>query len=70
MAFQPKGNFLVTGGRDWRISLWFPGKSTLALDAQLTDSEPSCLRWSPDGRFIALGEQRGSLSIFELVRIV
>lgn len=69
MAFQPNGNFLVSGGRDWRISLWLPGKATAALDAQLVDSEPSCLRWSPDGRFVAVGERRGTLSIFELVRI-
>lgn len=69
LAFQPGGNFLVSAGRDWRLSLWLPGKSPAALDAQLTDSEPSCLRWSPDGRFVALGERRGTLSIFELVRL-
>jgi WD40 repeat protein len=70
LAFQPNGNFLVSGGRDWRVSLWLPGKSPAALDAQLADSEPSCLRWSPDGRFVALGERRGTLSVFELVRLV
>lgn len=69
VAFQPAGNHLVTGGRDWRVSLWLPGKSSAALDAQLTDSEPTCLRWSPDGRFIAVGERNGKLSVFELVRI-
>lgn len=69
LAFQPNGNYLVTGGRDWRVSLWRPGKAVVALDAQLTDSEPACLRWSPDGRFIAVGERRGKLSIFELVRL-
>jgi WD40 repeat protein len=69
VAFQPNGNHLVTGGRDWRVSLWLPGKSPVALDAQLTDAEPTCVRWSPDGRFIAVGERGGKLSVFELVRI-
>ena len=69
LAFQPGGNFLVSGGRDWRLSLWWPGKSLTALDAHLTDSEPSCLRWSPDARFIAVGERGGTLSIYELVRL-
>jgi len=70
LAFQPGGNHLVTGGRDWRLSLWLPGKATTALDAQLTVSEPTCLRWSADGRFVAAGERNGRLSIYELVRIV
>jgi WD40 repeat protein len=70
LAFQPGGNYLVTGGRDWRLSLWLPGKATTALDAQLTVAEPTCLRWSPDGRFVAAGERNGRLSIYELVRIV
>ena len=69
VAFQPSGNHLVTGGRDWRVSLWLPGKSPVALDAQLTDSEPTCLRWSPDGRFVAVGERSGKISVFEIVRI-
>lgn len=69
LAFQPGGSYLVSGGRDWRLSLWLPGKSTAALDAQLTDSEPACLRWSPDSRFIAVGERGGTLSIYELVRL-
>lgn len=69
LAFQPGGSFLVSGGRDWRLSLWSPGKATTALDAHLTDSEPSSLRWSPDGRFVAVGERGGALSIYELVRL-
>lgn len=69
LAFQPGGPFLVSGGRDWRLSLWLPGKATTAIDAHLTDSEPSCLRWSADGRFVAVGERSGALSIYELVRL-
>lgn len=69
LAFQPNGNFLVTAGLDWRVSLWLPGKSPAALDAHLTDSEPSCLRWSPDGHYVAVGERHGKLSLYEVVRL-
>lgn len=69
LAFQPNGNYLLTGGRDWRISLWQPGKYPAALDAHLTDSEPSSVRWSPDGKLVAVGERNGTLSIYELFKI-
>lgn len=69
LAFQPNGNFLASAGRDWRLSLWLPGKTPGALDAHLAESEPSALRWSPDGRFVALGERRGRLAVYELVRL-
>ncbi|MEY4357114.1 MAG: hypothetical protein RL469_440 [Pseudomonadota bacterium] len=69
LAAQPGGNHLVSGGCDWRVSLWLPGKSPQALDAHLMDSEPSRIVWSPDGRYVAVGERKGKLSIFELVRL-
>ena len=67
MAYQPNGGHLASGGRDWRLSLWLPGKAKLALDAHLTDSEPSVLCWSPDGKLLAVGERKGVLSIYELI---
>lgn len=60
--------YLVSAGRDWRLSLWLPGKANVALDAHLTDSEASCLRWSPDGRYVAVGERKGKLTLYALVR--
>ncbi|MFZ9651941.1 MAG: WD40 repeat domain-containing protein [Steroidobacteraceae bacterium] len=69
LAAQPGGNHLVTGGRDWRLSLWSPGKYPQALDAHLTDSEPSRIVWSPDGRHVAVGERKGKLAVYELVRL-
>ena len=69
LAFQPGGAYLVSAGRDWRLSLWWPGKAKQAIDAHLTDSEPSCVRWSPDGRHLAVGERKGKLTVFELVRL-
>jgi WD40 repeat protein len=68
LAFQPGGGYLVSAGRDWRLSLWLPGKADVALDAHLTDSEASCLRWSPDGHYVAVGERKGKLTVFALER--
>lgn len=68
MAFQPAGPYLVTGGRDWRVSLWLPGKATQALDVHLADAEISTIRWAPDNRHVAVGERRGTLTIYELVQ--
>jgi WD40 repeat protein len=66
-AWQPGGEHLVSGGRDWRLSLWRPGKGTQPVDVQLVDSEISVVRWSPDGKRVAVGEKQGRVSIFELV---
>jgi WD40 repeat protein len=66
-AWQPGGDHLVSGGRDWRLTLWRPGKTTQPIDVQLLDSEVSVARWSPDGRRIAVGEKKGRMTTYELV---
>jgi WD40 repeat protein len=67
LAWQPDGDHLVSGGRDWRLSLWRPAKTRGAIDVQMTDSEVSSVRWSPDGKFLVAGEKKGRLTVFELV---
>lgn len=67
LAYQPNGPWLVSGGRDWRLALWLPGKAQLPLDVHASASEISVLRWSPDGRLLAVGERAGRLSIYALV---
>jgi WD40 repeat protein len=66
-AWQPAGDHLVSGGRDWRINLWRPQKAREALDVQMLDSEVSLVRWSPDGKFVIAGEKKGRVTLFELV---
>ena len=66
-AWQPGGEHLVSGGRDWRLALWRPGKTREAIDVQMTDSEISVVRWSPDGKRLAVGEKQGRLGLFDLV---
>ena len=67
LAWQPGGPWLVSGGKDWRVSLWQPGKAEHAFDAHLTSAEVTVTRWSPDGRYLAVGEANGKLSVYELV---
>jgi WD40 repeat protein len=67
LAWQPGGEHLVSGGRDWRVTLWRPGKTRQPIDVQMGDAECSVLRWSRDGKFVAAGEKTGRLTIFELV---
>jgi WD40 repeat protein len=66
-AWQPGGEHLVSGGRDWRLTLWRPQKSREPLDVHLQDGEISTLRWSADGKFLAAGEKQGRITLFELV---
>jgi WD40 repeat protein len=66
-AWQPGGEHFVSGGRDWRLNLWRPGKAAQPLDVQMLDSEISATRWSPDGKRVAVGEKKGRITIFELV---
>jgi len=67
VAFQPNGPWLVSGGRDWRVSLWLPGKVEHAVDVHLASAPVSCLKWSPDGKSVAVGEANGKLTVYELL---
>jgi WD40 repeat protein len=66
-AWQTGGEHFVSGGRDWRLTLWRPGKATQPIDVQMLDSEISATRWSPDGKWLAVGERSGRVTLFELV---
>jgi WD40 repeat protein len=66
-AWQCGGEHLVSGGRDWRLNLWRPGKATQPLDVQMLDSDITATRWSPDGKRVAVGEKNGRITIFDLV---
>ena len=66
LAFHPTGAWLVSAGRDWRVTLWQPGKTPKAVDAHLTGGEITALRWSPDGKQLAVGEAKGRLTFYTL----
>jgi WD40 repeat protein len=66
-AWQPGGEHFVSGGRDWRLNLWRPGKTPQPLDVQLQDSDITAIRWSSDGKRVAVGERNGRITLFDLV---
>jgi WD40 repeat protein len=66
-SWQPGGDHLVSAGRDWRLTLWRPGKSKQPIDVQMLDSEISVVRWSPDGKRLVAGEKKGRITVFDLV---
>src|SRR3954469_21176373 len=45
LGWQPGGEHLVSGGRDWRVALWRPGKAREPIDVQMSDSDVSVVRW-------------------------
>jgi WD40 repeat protein len=66
LAFHPTGPWLLSAGRDWRLTLWSPGKEKQAVDAHLTTGEITAIRWSPDGQRVAVGDAKGRLTFYEL----
>ena len=66
-AWQTGGEHLLSGGRDWRLVLWRPGRAREPIDVQMADGEISAMRWSPDGKRVAIGEKQGRVSLFEVV---
>jgi WD40 repeat protein len=66
-AWQTGGEHLLSGGRDWRLVLWRPGRAREPIDVQMTDGDISAMRWSPDGKRVAIGEKQGRVSLFEVV---
>ena len=66
-AWQTGGEHLLSGGRDWRLVLWRPGRAREPIDVQMADGEISAIRWSPDGKRVAVGEKQGRVSLFEVI---
>lgn len=67
LAWQTGGDHLVSGGRDWRLNLWRPGKASQPVDVQMLDSDITATRWSPDAKRVAVGEKNGRVTVFDLV---
>jgi WD40 repeat protein len=76
LAFQPGGKLLATAGRDGRVALWHPGPQyratkegplPQAMDVHLVPATPVLLRWSGDGRRLAVAQGDGRVAFFDAV---
>jgi WD40 repeat protein len=65
LAFRPQGTWLVSAAADWRVLVWRVGQGEQPQDAHMLSAPATVLRWSPDGRWLAVGDERGGLSLFE-----
>jgi WD40 repeat protein len=66
LSFQPLGPLLAVGARDRRVTLWRPALANQPQDADLLGDEIALLRWSHDGRQLAVGDRSGTLSLYAL----
>ncbi|MET0291618.1 MAG: hypothetical protein ABW136_04580 [Steroidobacteraceae bacterium] len=75
LAFQPDGKLLATAGRDLKLALWQPGPHyrqqkdqplPQAMDVHQLAAVPTLLRWSNDGKRLAVALSDGSVRLFGL----
>jgi WD40 repeat protein len=67
LSWQSAGPYLASTARDWRVVLWRPGAATRkALDIQLLDGPGGLVRWSPDGKQLAVAQPSGKLRLYSL----
>jgi WD40 repeat protein len=66
LAAHPSNGLVASAGRDWRIAVWEPGAQEVPLDVHMARAEPSVMRWSGDGKRLAVGHASGDLAIYEL----
>jgi WD40 repeat protein len=67
VAWHPGGDLLASASRDFSVRLWDPDRAECMLDAEQVYGEP-CLRFSGDGRRLAVGSEATGLSTFALLR--
>jgi WD40 repeat protein len=66
LAFQGDGDLLASADADGFVLLWCPPTSSTPLAQQMLRSSVSRLCWSPDGRLLAVGEEHGTLTVWEV----
>jgi WD40 repeat protein len=66
LAFQHRGNMLVSGGQDGAVLAWMPGKRDTPLGGFRDMGAVSHVVWSPDDHFLAIGDDQGAVIVTEL----
>ena len=65
LAFRPSGTWLVSAARDRRLLLWRVGSASEPQDAHLLTDDCTLLRFSRDGRRLAVGDARGGITVYD-----
>ncbi len=65
LAFRPGTSMLVSAARDRRLLLWRVASAAQPADAHLLREDCTLLRFSRDGRQLAVGDAAGGLSLYE-----
>jgi WD40 repeat protein len=63
LAFQPSGRLLASTAADGLVCLWDVAHDDLPLASAALEAAATCLRWSPDGRRLAVGTTDGTLAV-------
>jgi eukaryotic-like serine/threonine-protein kinase len=66
MAFQPRGDLLVTSGREGKVRLWGGERGERRGELKDARAPVLALAFSPDGERLAIGSDDGSVDLWEV----
>jgi WD40 repeat protein len=66
VAFQPRGDYLASTDHEGILLLWHLADRQEPIAACKLSAAGTCLRWSPDGQRLAIGQANGLVVVFEL----
>jgi WD40 repeat protein len=64
LAYQPIGPYLASTDADGLLCLWNPGEHSHLLGGKSLSGPATCLRWSPKGNLLAVGQDDGTVVVF------
>ncbi len=66
LVYQHAGPLLASGGEDSLLAVWLPERTTKPLAMSVLKCGLTCLAWSPDDKYLATGQENGSIMVFRL----
>ena len=64
IAYQPSGHYLVSTDVDGFLLLWEPEKHDKLVGASSLSAPASCVRWTPPGNSLVIGQYDGVITSF------
>jgi WD40 repeat protein len=63
LAFQHRGDYLVSGDEEGYVLLWDPRRNTDPVGGEVFESDVSRLAWSGNDDCLAVGQRCGAVSV-------